>query len=168
MYLSKHGYKKKTLTLQEYASLPSSYLRRWKNEAGNKYLYSDINKIIKQKIELIKRLNQSSNVKKLNESYLKLHDKFHEVISTIKGNKTLYPRTITNGTALNKVMAEVLPIYNNQRPKLILSGYTPHETFNSTSIYLGQYRQGFMGQKSLRIKEIITKSVIKIFLKTEN
>ncbi|WP_418639273.1 DDE-type integrase/transposase/recombinase [Winogradskyella sp.] len=401
-HLARHGLLEAILTSEQIAKVPKSNLWRWKHEQDDKYLYSEINQIIKQEIELIKRLNQSSKIKKLNKSYFKLHDTFHEVISTIKGIKAqinnkkelivntieqvkgnipiqkalkvfnisrstyenyktiiihqcdvsyfkwctkrfpnqllpkevetikhymthkdykhwskssiylrairnnaihcglstfykycrllgygnlksfskkdtykplitsrpnevwcadvtifktedhtkhyihilmdhyskkiigcriersssgktirallqnafeeyrpnatlfltdggsenvnsnvssflestenklihriaqrnvvfsnsmieafnkvlkhqfLYPRTITNGTALNKVMAEVLPIYNNQRPQLILGGNTPHETFNGKPIYLGQYRQGFKGQKAIRIIE---------------
>jgi len=45
--------------------------------------------MIKKEVELIKRINQSSKIKKLNESYFKLCDTFHSVISSVKGIKTI-------------------------------------------------------------------------------
>ena len=62
---------------------------RWKNELGDKYIGCGVAEFINQEIELIKRINQSSNVKKINESYFKLVDSFHEMISSIKGIKSI-------------------------------------------------------------------------------
>ncbi|WP_323787682.1 DDE-type integrase/transposase/recombinase [Psychroserpens sp.] len=88
-HLARHGLLKDILTSQQVSNIPSSNLSRWKNESDDKYLYSEINQIIKKDIELIKRINQTSRIKKINEAYFKLADTFHFVISNIKGVKTL-------------------------------------------------------------------------------
>jgi len=88
-HLARHGLLKDILTSEQIANVPSSNLWRWKNEPDDKYLYSEINNIVKQEIELIKRLNQSSKIKKINESYFKLCDTFHYVISKVSGIKSL-------------------------------------------------------------------------------
>lgn len=62
---------------------------RWKSESENKYAGCDVAKFINQELELIKRINQSSKIKKINESYFKLADTLHEVISNSKGIKTV-------------------------------------------------------------------------------
>lgn len=62
---------------------------RWRQEQENKYIGCDLADFIKEEIDLIKRINQSSNIKKINESYFKLADVFHEVISNMKGVKAL-------------------------------------------------------------------------------
>ena len=88
-HLARHSLLDSVLTPHQISKIPSSNLSRWKYEDDNKYIYSDINKLIKQEIELIKRLNQSSNIKRINESYFKLIDTFHFVISNVKGIKAL-------------------------------------------------------------------------------
>lgn len=87
-HLSRQGLLHDVLSANQLNSIPSSNISRWKNESDDKYLYSEINAIIKQEIELIKKLNQSSKIKNLNQSYFKLCDTFHEMISNIKGLKS--------------------------------------------------------------------------------
>jgi putative transposase len=87
--LARHGLLKDILTSAQIADIPSSNLWRWRHESDDKYLYSDINQIIKKEIELIKRLNQSSRIKNIFKNYFKLHDTFHEIISNLKGIKSL-------------------------------------------------------------------------------
>lgn len=77
------------LNSEQIAEIPHSNISRWKNEKDNKYAFCEINTIVKQEIELIKRINQSSKIKKINQRYFKLCDTFHEVISKIKGVKSL-------------------------------------------------------------------------------
>lgn len=88
-HLARHNVLDSVLTPDQISKIPSSNLSRWKNENDEKYLYADINELVKQEIELIKRLNQSSNIKRINECYFKLVDTFHFVISKAKGIKTL-------------------------------------------------------------------------------
>jgi putative transposase len=88
-HLARHGILRDILSPEQVSEIPSSNLWRWKNESDDKYRYSEINNIIKQEIDLIKRLNQSAKIKKMNESYFKLCDTFHEVIRSIKGVKSL-------------------------------------------------------------------------------
>lgn len=65
--------------------VPNSNKSRWKSESESKYTGCEVAKFINQELELIKRINQSSKIKKINESYFKLVDVFHEVISKCKG-----------------------------------------------------------------------------------
>jgi len=88
-HLTRHGILSDVLTPSQISMIPRSNLSRWKQEPDNKYQHSELNKLIKQEIELIKRINQSSKIKKINQSYFKLVDTFHEVISKIKGVKTV-------------------------------------------------------------------------------
>ena len=88
-HLARHNLLDDILTPDQISRIPSSNLSRWKNENEDKYLYAEINELIKQEIELIKRLNQSSNIKRINESYFKLVDTLHLVISNVKGIKVL-------------------------------------------------------------------------------
>jgi len=87
-HLVRHGVLHDILTAEQIASIPRSNLSRWKYESDNKYTFCEINAIVKQEVELIKRMNQSSRIKQINQSYFKLADTFHEVISNIKGVKS--------------------------------------------------------------------------------
>ncbi|NGX85371.1 DDE-type integrase/transposase/recombinase [Aequorivita sp. KMM 9714] len=88
-HLTRSGAIDYVLTAEQIASIPRSNISRWKNEADDKYSFCELNDIITQEIELIKRLNQSSNIKKINQGYFKLADTFHKVISKVKGLKSL-------------------------------------------------------------------------------
>jgi len=88
-HLARNGVLYDVLTSEQISSIPSSNLSRWRRESENKYQYSQVNEIIKQEIDLIKRINQSSRIKKINQSYFKLCDTFHLIISNIKGIKTV-------------------------------------------------------------------------------
>jgi putative transposase len=88
-HITRNGLLNDVLTSDQIASIPRSNISRWKLESDDKYSFCEINDIIKQEVELIKRLNQSSKIKKINESYFKLADTFHEVISKVKGVKSL-------------------------------------------------------------------------------
>ena len=88
-HLTRSGAIEHLLTAEQIASIPRSNISRWKQEADDKYNFCDINDIIRQEIELINRINQSSKIKKINQSYFKLADAFHKVISKVKGLKSL-------------------------------------------------------------------------------
>jgi len=62
---------------------------RWKNESEDKYIGCEIAEFINQELELIKRINQSSNIKKINEGYFKLFDALHFMLGEIKCIKIL-------------------------------------------------------------------------------
>lgn len=88
-HLTRSGAIDYVLTAEQIATIPRSNISRWKNEADDKYIFCELKDIITQEIELIKRINQSSNIKKINQGYFKLADTFHKVISKIKGLKSL-------------------------------------------------------------------------------
>lgn len=88
-HLARHGVLQDVLTLQQMNTIPRSNLSRWKKEADDKYSFCEINAVVNEEIELIRRLNQSSKIKRINQSYFVLADTFHEVISKVKGVKQL-------------------------------------------------------------------------------
>lgn len=87
-HLTRLGLLSDILTKEQIASIPSSNLSRWKNESEDKYEYSDLNQIVKNEIDFIKRMNQSSRIKKINKCYFMLADAFHQAIIDIKGVKS--------------------------------------------------------------------------------
>lgn len=111
-HLARHGLLNDLLTSKQVRDIPSSNLSRWRNEPDCKYRYSEINKIAKQEIEFIKRMNQSSKIKKINESYFKLADTFHEVISNVKGLKTLLKHQKELLVNTIDSLKDVIPIAN--------------------------------------------------------
>jgi len=111
-HLARHGLLKDILTSEEISSLSSSNLSRWRNESEDKYAYSEINQIINQEIEFIKRMNQSFKIKRINESYFKLADKFHDVISNIKGVKSLVKQQKESIINIIDSLKDVIPIDN--------------------------------------------------------
>jgi putative transposase len=87
-HITRHGLLQDILTKEQIGLIPSSNISRWRQESDDKYSFCEINDILKQEIELIKRLNQSSKIKKINQRYFKLADTFHEVICNVKGIKS--------------------------------------------------------------------------------
>ena len=88
-HLTRYGVLHDVLNPEQITKIPRSNISRWKQETDDKYAFCEINNIVKQEVELIKRINQSSKIKKINQSYFKICDTFHEVISNVKGIKTL-------------------------------------------------------------------------------
>ena len=88
-HITRNGLLDDILSADQISTIPRSNISRWKNEADDKYSFCEINDVIKQEIELIKRLNQSSKIKKINQSYFKLADTFHQVIYKLKGVKSI-------------------------------------------------------------------------------
>ncbi|HAV54332.1 MAG TPA: hypothetical protein DCX41_05285 [Aequorivita sp.] len=63
-HLTRNGAIEYIFTAEQIATIPRSNISRWKNEAEDKYSFCELNDIIMQEIELIKRINQSSKFKK--------------------------------------------------------------------------------------------------------
>ena len=87
-HLARHGLLNEILTPQQIAAIPSSNISRWKHEPEDKYNLCQINAVIKEEIELIKRINKSSKIKCINQSYFKICDTFHAIIGEVKGIKS--------------------------------------------------------------------------------
>ena len=109
-HLVRNGVLCHVLTQEQISSIPSSNLSRWKHEADDKYQYSQINKIIKKEIDLIKRINQSSNIKKINQSYFKLCDTFQHIISNLKDIKTIVRDKKEHVVNAIEKVKEIVPI----------------------------------------------------------
>lgn len=88
-HIARNGLLRDLLSHEQIATIPRSNISRWKQESDDKYQFCDINKVVKEEIELIKRINQSTKIKKINQSYFKLADTFHKVISKVKGIKSI-------------------------------------------------------------------------------
>ena len=88
-HLARHGILEDVLLPSQIDLIPSSNISRWKNETDDKYQYCEVNKIVSDEIELIRKMNQSSKVKRIVSSYFQLCDTFHSVISSVKGIKTV-------------------------------------------------------------------------------
>ncbi|WP_299210592.1 hypothetical protein [uncultured Dokdonia sp.] len=58
-HITRHGLLQDILTREEIALIPSPNISRWKHESDNKYMHSEINEILTQEVNLIKRLNRS-------------------------------------------------------------------------------------------------------------
>lgn len=69
--------------------IASSNISRWKTEIEGKYFGNGLNEYIKQDLELYKRIGQTNHLKKINESYIKLLDTYQEVISNVKGIRSI-------------------------------------------------------------------------------
>ncbi|WP_296385983.1 integrase core domain-containing protein [Winogradskyella sp.] len=92
--------------------------------------------------------NVNTNVSTLLESYntithrvtqrdVVFSNSMIEAFNKVLKHQFLYPRKISNRTTLEKVMTEVIPIYNNERPQLKLAGNTPNGIFISSQIHFG-------------------------------
>lgn len=88
-HIARNGLLNDLFSKEQIATIPRSNISRWKHESDDKYQFSEINSIIENEIDLIKRINQSSRIKQINQSYFKLVDTFHEVISQVKGIKSI-------------------------------------------------------------------------------
>ena len=111
-HLTRQGLLTDLLTSEQIADIPSSNLSRWKHESDDKYLYSEINQIIKQEVELIKRINQSSKIKRINKAYFKLADTLYSILSTAKGAKSLLKANKTLIVNIIDATKDIIPINN--------------------------------------------------------
>lgn len=91
-HLVRHGLLHDVLTTKQIAAIPSSNISRWKHEPDNKYMYANINKIIKEESDLIRKINQSSKLKNIIRAYFKLAETFHFIISGISGIKAIFKK----------------------------------------------------------------------------
>jgi putative transposase len=76
-----------------------------------------------------------------------------EALNKVIKQQFLYPLQILSRTSLDKILAEIINVYNSKRPQMHLQGNTPFETYNGTPIDFGRYTVGFSKQKRLRILE---------------
>ena len=83
-HLARNGILDDVLTPSLFKLIPSSNISRWKSESNDKYLHCEINNVIKKEVELIRKMNQSSKVKRIVSSYFQLCAVFHAVISSVK------------------------------------------------------------------------------------
>lgn len=88
-HLARHGVLDDVLSPSQLRLIPSSNLSRWKSESDTKYQFCEINKIIADEIELIKKMNRSSKVKRMVSGYFELCETFHAVLSSVKGIKSV-------------------------------------------------------------------------------
>ena len=76
-----------TLPVNIKSKIPKTNKYRWEHEKEDKYIGCEIAAFIKEELELIKRVGESRNSKKVIEAYFKLSDTYHEIISNVKGIK---------------------------------------------------------------------------------
>jgi putative transposase len=120
-HLARSGIIYDILSAEQIKTIPRSNLSQWKNESEDKYQFCDINQILHQEIELIKKINQSSKIKNLNKAYFSLADTFHQLIGSIKGVKTImnqHKETIVDSVEKVKNVASIndaLQIFNLSR-----------------------------------------------------
>ena len=69
------------------SKIPKTNKHRWERETEDKYIGCEIAAFIKEELELIKRVGESRNSKKVMEVYFKLSDTYHEILSDVKGIK---------------------------------------------------------------------------------
>lgn len=70
----------------------SSNKSRWMNEPESKYTGCEVAEFIQEEIELIKRINQSTRIKAINQTYFNLAETLQNIIGSVKGIK----KTIAN------------------------------------------------------------------------
>jgi len=87
-HLARNGMLDNILSPSQFKLIPSSNISRWKSEPDDKYLYCEVNRLIADEIELIRKINQASKVKRIVSGYFLLCETFHSIISSIKGIKT--------------------------------------------------------------------------------
>jgi len=54
-HLVRHDALANILTSEQIASIPRSNISRWKNEADDKYSFCELNQLVKEELEFIKR-----------------------------------------------------------------------------------------------------------------
>ncbi|MEM6720016.1 MAG: DDE-type integrase/transposase/recombinase [Bacteroidota bacterium] len=132
-HLARHNVLNDVLTSQQIASIPRSNISRWKYESDDKYALCQINNIVKEEIELIKRINQSSKIKRINESYFKLCDTFHEIVFKVKGVKSLIKKS--RELVVNTIDSVKDSIQINDALKIFNISRTTFENYKSVIIH---------------------------------
>ncbi len=122
-------------TLPKYIKdlVPSSNASRWKNEDQDKYVGCQVSEYINQEIELIKRINQSSNIKRINQGYFKLCDALHEVISKVKGIKKVIKQQKEIIVDTIEQVKDIIPI--NKALKVFNISRSTFENYKSILIH---------------------------------
>jgi putative transposase len=132
-HITRNGLLQDVLTSKQIVSIPRSNISRWKNEADDKYSFCEINDVIKQEIELIKKLNQSSKIKRINQSYFKLANTFHEIISKVKGVKSIIKKQKELVVNTIEYVIGVIPI--NEALKIFIISRGTFENYKSILIH---------------------------------
>jgi len=88
-HLARHGILDNVLSTSQIDLIPSSNISRWKSESKDKYLYCEVNQLVSDEIQLIRKMNQSSKIKRMVSSYFQLCDTFHSIVDSVKGIKTI-------------------------------------------------------------------------------
>ncbi|WP_327018574.1 DDE-type integrase/transposase/recombinase [Croceibacter atlanticus] len=132
-HLARHNLIKDILPPDTLKAIPSSNLSRWRNEPDDKYVHSEVNHLVKQEIDLIKRINQSSKIKNINKAYFRLCDTFQEVISKVKGVKSFVNEQ--KELVINSIeeIKDVIPIENALKVFSISRG--TYQNYKSTIIH---------------------------------
>ncbi len=76
-----------------------------------------------------------------------------EALNKVIKKQVLYPLHILSRTSLEKILAEIIQIYNYERPQMSLNGNTPEESFNGIPSNFDTYKASFVHQKQLRRTE---------------
>lgn len=76
-----------------------------------------------------------------------------EAFNKVLKYQFLYPKHINSRTKLEAVLSHAIDTYNLHRPQLNLSGNTPFEVFNKSSIDFSTYSNKFKAQKQYRIAQ---------------
>jgi putative transposase len=120
-HIVRNGLLYDVLSSKQIASIPRSNISRWKHEADDKYLHSEINQLIKSELDLIKRMNQSHKIKRIITCYFRLCDAFHKILSEVRGikpilkkHKDLIVNTIENVKDIVPI-TDALKVFNISR-----------------------------------------------------
>jgi putative transposase len=88
--------------------IPATNKSRWQSESDSKYIGCEVASFINQELALIKRTGESSNAKKVLETYLQLSDTYHQIVGNVKGvsnQVAQHKETIVN--AIEKAKASI-------------------------------------------------------------
>lgn len=132
-HLARQNLLEDLLSPEQLTLIPRSNIARWKKESKEKYLFSELNQIIHQEIDLIKKLNQSSKIKRLIQSYFHLSDTLHKILFQVKNIKPILKsqkEVIVN--AIEKVK-HIIPIEN--AIKIFNISRSTFENYKSIVIY---------------------------------
>lgn len=121
------------LNKDQLAMIPRSNISRWKKEPKEKYQFSELNKVIQQELDLIKKINQSSKIKSILKSYFQLSNTLFEIIGNVKNIKSkISTQKVLIVNAIEKVSSFV-PI--NSAIKIFNISRTTFEKYKSLVIH---------------------------------
>ena len=111
-HIARNGLLNDLLTPQQIALIPRSNIARWKKESQDKYQFCELNQVIQKEIELIKKLNQSSKIKAVIQSYFQLCQTFHSILEKTKNIKTLLRKHKEKVVNTIEKVKHIIPIEN--------------------------------------------------------